>query len=113
VRWWIVRRWQSTTIGKECAGARYEDCSEQGLASNVLAQGVTMEERVLARSVLADCVKMAECNYWRGVHWRKARQWKSALAEEVVMTEVPGLLGDKCDLWKVNLGSSAQLKELK
>jgi hypothetical protein len=41
------------------------------LASNVLAQGTMMEERVLVRSALVDCAKMAEHDYWQGVRWRK------------------------------------------
>jgi hypothetical protein len=81
-----------------------QNSGEQELASNALAQGTMMEEQVLVRSALADCAKMAECDYWRGVCWRKVQQWKSAffmksaLAEEVVMTEAPGLLGNKCNL---------------
>jgi len=34
------------------------------LASNALAQGAMMEEQVLVRSVLADCAKMEEYDYW-------------------------------------------------
>jgi hypothetical protein len=52
--------------GEECAGTRHDNGRVQLFARSVLAQGM----------------KMAERDHLLGVHWHKARQWKSATFQE-------------------------------
>jgi hypothetical protein len=48
--------------GEECTGTRHDNG----------------RVRLFVRSALAQGMKMAEHDYLQGVHWHKARQWKSA-----------------------------------
>jgi hypothetical protein len=41
------------------------------LASNALAQDVTIEEQVLARNALAEEVTIKGSGYWQAMHWQK------------------------------------------
>jgi len=51
VCWCKVQQWKSTTIGKECAGARCDNEREQLFARSVLTQGAIMEECDYSRGV--------------------------------------------------------------
>jgi len=62
------------------------------------------EGRVLARSALAQGMKMAERDYLQGVHWQMVRRWLSAtIGEECA--------GTRCNNGRVQLFTKGALAE--